>query len=159
MSELLERCIDEEQSLRFTSFSHRDALYVGNEIIRLMEERHQAVAIEIFINGLKVFCYYPDGTGKFHEKWLGWKRNTVETLEKSSLHVFAELEEKNTDMLSENNLSVSQYAVCGGGFPIFLKNGCMVGTICVSGLPHLQDHDILVTAIHNYLNATSKTGD
>jgi len=43
------------------------------------------------------------------------------------------------------------YACCGGGFPLTVKNTGVIGTICVSGLPHTQDHQVIVDTLREYL--------
>ncbi len=45
----------------------------------------------------------------------------------------------------------SEYACCGGGFPLNIKKAGVVGTICVSGLPHLEDHQLIVDSLREYL--------
>ena len=53
-------------------------------------------------------------------------------------------------------LDAANYAACGGGFPLRLKNGCVVGAICVSGLPHLQDHQAVTEGIRLFLEKEDK---
>ena len=57
-----------------------------------------------------------------------------------------------------NNYSVESmgmdqkdYVLCGGGFPIKLKNGEMVAVVLASNLPHQQDHMFLVNGIASFL--------
>ena len=45
-----------------------------------------------------------------------------------------------------------EIACCGGGFPLTVKNTGVIGTICVSGLPHLEDHNFIVDALKEYLH-------
>lgn len=149
---LLEKCIEEEKTLQFDSFSHENALDLGLKILERSKGYPGPVAIEITVNGLIVFRYYPDGTSEFHEMWLKRKSNMVRVREMSTLHVFMELEYNNQDMERDWLLNPKEYAGCGGGFPIRLKNGSVIGSICVSGLPHLLDHEIMILGIQEYLN-------
>jgi uncharacterized protein (UPF0303 family) len=46
----------------------------------------------------------------------------------------------------------NEYACCGGGFPLTVKNAGVIGTICVSGLPHMEDHKLIVDSLKQYLS-------
>ena len=52
---------------------------------------------------------------------------------------------------SSTFLRIPLSACCGGGFPLTVKNAGVIGTICVSGLPHLEDHKLIVDALEQYL--------
>lgn len=149
---LLSNCIEEEKTLQFDSFSHDDALNLGLKLIEVSQGYSGPIAVEIIINGLIVFRYYPDGTSKFHEMWLKRKSNMVRVREISTLRAFAELEVSGEDPEKDWFLHPKDYAVCGGGFPIRIKDGSVIGSICVSGLPHLEDHEILIKGIKKFLN-------
>jgi len=149
---LLEQCIQEEDTYRFSNFSHEDALALGLILIECSKEHGGSVAIEITINGLAVFRYFPTGTSRFHELWLNAKRSMVATREISTLHAFALLEETKENQLDDWHLSPQEYAGCGGGFPIRNLSGAVIGSICVSGLPHLEDHAILMSGIRRFCN-------
>lgn len=78
----LQACIADEQAYQFTSFSHRDAWELGHALVDACEKMGAPLAVEIEINHVIVFRYYPDGTGAYHEQWLRRKRNLVNLLEK-----------------------------------------------------------------------------
>lgn len=150
---LVKKCLDEEKQYQFTSFSHRDALDLGMDLLKVSRERGEVVGIEIRINQVSVFKYLPDGTGKFHEMWLERKSRMAEVMEMSTLRAYAQLEENQEDLMKDWFLDPNDYAACGGGFPIRLKDGCVIGSICVSGLPHLKDHALLIDGIKSFLSA------
>lgn len=150
---LLEQCIYEEEMLQFEHFSHKDALDLGMKLIEHSAVQSGPVAIEIVLNNLTIFRYFPDGTSLYNEVWLKWKRNTVNMMQMSSLHVFAKLE-NSKENLEDWCLDPKEFAACGGGFPIRIKNSGIVGFIGVSGLPHLKDHEVIIDALKDYLNVT-----
>lgn len=150
---LLEQCIYEEEMLQFEHFSHKDALDLGMKLLKHSAIQSGPVAIEIVLNGLTVFRYFPDGTSLYNEVWLKWKRNTVNMKQMSSLHVFAELE-KAGETLEDWCLDPKEFAACGGGFPIRIRNSGIVGFVGVSGLPHLKDHEVIIDALQDYLSIT-----
>lgn len=151
----LQECIHEEDLYQFQSFSHADAWELGNDLVQACAGMEGPLAVEIEINHVIVFRYFPDGTGMFHEQWLKRKRNTVNTVEKSSLRVFYELEASGEDLYRDWGLPTSEYAACGGGFPIRLRNGSVIGVVAVSGLPHLRDHAVLVEGLRQYFDRRS----
>ena len=56
------------------------------------------------------------------------------------------------ETLEERFLNPNEYAACGGGFPIRVEEVGVIGSIVVSGLDHVSDHDLLVKCISKYLH-------
>ena len=148
--EALQACIQDEQTYQFASFSHADAWELGHDLVAACAKMPGPLAVQIEINHVIVFRYFPDGTGKYHEQWLRRKLNTVNTVEKSSLRVFYELEQNHETLEEDWLLSKQDYADCGGAFPIRIRNGSVIGVAAVSGLPHLQDNAALMEGIRTF---------
>ncbi|HIT91095.1 MAG TPA: heme-binding protein, partial [Candidatus Merdenecus merdavium] len=102
-------------------------------------------------NGYTAFQCGFDGTNLMDEEWLRKRENTVKATEKSSLHIWALFQEEHNQAL-DGFLDVKDYAICGGGFPIHVEEVGVVGTIAVSGLDHVADHDLLIRCISRYLH-------
>ena len=147
----LQKCLEEEKRYRFSSFDQNDAWELGKEIVQACQEMEGPLAVEIQLQQMVVFSYYPEGTGAHHQWWLGRKRNTVNALHRSSLRVFYELGEDQDNLQKVYQLDPEEYAGCGGAFPICLKDGTQIGVAATSGLPHLRDHAALITGIARYL--------
>lgn len=148
--EIEQRCIAEEEKYRFDSFSQTEALKLGSFIYEKSKKLPKPVAIEIRINRLLVFCFYPDGTNENNMLWLRAKAKTVDMTQKSSLHFWTDVQLSGSSPESKR-MPESEYACCGGGFPLTVKNIGVIGTICVSGLPHMEDHKLIVDALEEYL--------
>lgn len=144
-------CAKEEEELQFTRFSRADALALGLLIAENAKEYEQGVAIEITVNGLTVFRYFPEGTMHDNELWLRRKYNTVTLTGKSSLHALADLEVSG-ETPEDRKLDHKDYAFGGGGFPIILRGTGMVGVAAVSGLTHWQDHVLVSDSIRQFLS-------
>ena len=141
---LLAQCEREEERLQFTSFSRADALALGLRLVEDAKAFPDPVAVEITVNGLVVFRYFPDGARLDSELWLARKRRSVELMDMSSLHFLAWLE-ANGETLESRKLPADDYAAGGGGFPIRVRGTGMIGSVCVSGLPDHRDYHRLVT--------------
>ncbi len=150
--ELLQQCIEQEQTYTFPHFDRADVWDLGCALVEACRTFEGPLAVEIWLNGVEVFRYYPAGTGAFHEQWLARKRRTVLTLEKSSMRVKAELLLSGEDMREDMCLDPMQYAACGGGFPIRLRGGCVIGYIGVSGLADTRDHAALIAGLERFFN-------
>lgn len=153
---LLRQCREDEERYQFSAFSHADAWRLGNILVETCTEYDGPLAVEIELNGVVVFRYYPDGTGRYHEQWLKRKRNTVNTLERSSLRFFCELQQSGEDLVKGWLLDPMDYACCGGAFPIRQHGGSVIGVVAVSGLPHLQDNAALMEGLRRYFQTRNR---
>ncbi len=149
--EIERKCIEDEKKLLFESFSQSEALKLGSFIYDKSKECSGPVAIEIRINRLTVFCFYPDGTNENNMLWLKAKAKTVDMTQKSSLRFWIDVQLSGSSAESKR-MPEREYACCGGGFPLMVRNAGVIGTICVSGLPHLEDHKLIVDALEEYLS-------
>ncbi len=152
-----EGLVEEERALSFLSFDRKDALNLGLLIHKKAEQRFDIpLTIEITINSLVVFRYFPNGSVRDSEAWMARKRNSVELMSMSSLRFLYWLEQAGSS-LEKRHLRADEYAVAGGGYPILIKGTGCVGSICVSGLPdHYADHAIVVDSIREYLKETKQ---
>jgi len=150
---ILEITMEQEALLRFPAFHNRDALALGNFLAERVHARGIELAICIRkVNGNILFQYVTEGTCLNNQNWMNRKFHTVRLMERSSLGAWA-----NSAILGEpveaHGLSPQEYVFCGGGFPIRLTSGEMVGVITVSNLPHMADHQFIVEALTDWLKA------
>ncbi len=54
--------------------------------------------------------------------------------------------------MEEERLDPARFAMCGGGFPLNVRGVGQVGVIAVSGLPHLDDHQVIVDALTEWFS-------
>lgn len=152
IDELIAMLEMQEEILQFSHFTNEDAWEVGNIIVAEAKRRRLPVAVSIRLNsGYTVFQYAADGTNLQNERWMTRKHNTVKTLEHSSLHSCMLLR-KNEESLADWFLDAKEYAVCGGGFPVRVEEVGVIGSIIVSGLDHVSDHDLIIKCISRYLH-------
>ena len=151
----LQACIADEQTYQFTSFSHRDAWELGHALVDACEKMGAPLAVEIEINHVIVFRYYPDGTGAYHEQWLRRKRNLVNLLEKSSQRAYSELEGKSEEQERDTRQPRRDNAASTAAFPIRIRGGSVIGVAAVSGLPDPGDQTALLNGLRAYFEAHS----
>ena len=149
MNEKRKLCMEQENRFQFCSFSQNDAKDLGDMLYQTSLSHSGPVAIEITLNHLVIYRFFPDGTNRNNELWLRAKANTVEMLGISSFHFAGQLEDSG-ETQEEKRMPRDTYAACGGGFPIRLKEGAVIGSICVSGLPDWEDHQVIVETLEAY---------
>ena len=148
---IIEIARKQEEMLRFDHFSNRDAWDLGAFLVQLMFDRQIDMAISIRkLNGNIIFHYQTQNTTLSNQQWMQRKFNTVSLTESSSLRAWATSELKG-QTLEAQGISAADYAFCGGGFPIRLKNGELVAVLIVSNLPHKQDHGFVVDGLSAWL--------
>jgi len=152
IDELIKILEMQEQILQFSHFNNADAWELGNIIVVEAKKREIPIAISIQLNnGYIVFQYGMDGTTLLSQDLLRKKHNTVKTTEKSSLHVGMFLRKEEL-ALKDWCLDESDHTTSGGGFPIRVEEVGVIGTITISGIEHIVDHDILIKCISRYLH-------
>jgi uncharacterized protein (UPF0303 family) len=144
-----ERLGKEEEELTFTSFSHRDAWNLGTLIVEKSKNNPQPLGLEIYLNGLLIFRYFPDGITRDHEFWLARKHRTVMLREMSSLRL-KYMAEENGSKIIDWKLDPNDYFLGGGGYPIKIKNTGMIGLILATGTNDIDEHNSIVSAIREY---------
>jgi uncharacterized protein (UPF0303 family) len=143
----------EEQQLQFSQFSRQDALETGLAMVEEASRFPDPAAVEITLNGLVIFRYFPEGSIADNELWLARKRNSVNLMHMSSLRFLYWLEMMEMS-LESRRIDPKEYIACGGGYPIHLKGTGMVGSICISGLPdHQDDHAVIVAVLKRRLGS------
>ena len=55
------------------------------------------------------------------------------------------------DFNGRYRLPAADFAASGGGFPLMLRGGTLIGTVGVSGLPDIEDHRLITDALRQLL--------
>jgi uncharacterized protein (UPF0303 family) len=61
-------------------------------------------------------------------------------------------EQAGEDFEKRHAVSFADYAIHGGGFPIYVLGVGIVGSVVLSGLPQREDHGLVVEALGEMLN-------
>mgnify|MGYP000619087404 CR=1 FL=1 len=141
----------EEQELQFTSFTNDDAWELGSALVAAARRADAPVAIEIARNRHRLFSVALTGATPDNASWIERKSRVVHRFGHSSLHVRQASIERGTTFEAEFGLDPQRYAAHGGAFPVIVRDVGPVGVVVVSGLPQLDDHRMVVTALREHL--------
>lgn len=150
----MEELLEKEYNVTFDTFTHKLAFQMGENIKKTLDTYQEPLGIEIVLQGLPVFSYYKEGTTLNTKSWIEGKRKVVEFFGRSSAYIeewAKSLEnkedlDKNTytfpyqNFYNKFSLDPIIYRICGGSFPILIKNIGMIGSITISGLSRKEDH-------------------
>jgi uncharacterized protein (UPF0303 family) len=98
-------------------------------------------------NGHRLFLAALTGATPDNEQWIRRKERVVARFGHSSLAVRQASAERGTTFEDEFGLDPQRYAAHGGCFPVLVRSVGAVGTVTVSGLPQVEDHRVVVTAL------------
>ena len=137
-----------EDVLTFDRFDQEDAYRLGTRLREAGMAGRQPVAVRVTLDGLAVYQSFPEGTNAENGQWLDRKYATVTRCHTRSLR--AGVERELLGIREDWQRDETHHAFGGGGFPIVV-NGVFRGVAMVSGLTHLEDHELLVGELAAYL--------
>lgn len=111
---------------------------------------YQRVCILIKLNQREVFFHAGTSTTNENNLWVRKKENTVDTFDHSSLYEKALYADNAGQFYEDSGFSPKDFAVVGGGLPIFVDNTGIVGSLIVSGLTDEEDHELGYNALLEY---------
>jgi uncharacterized protein (UPF0303 family) len=144
---------EQERKLRFEVFSRKDALDIGQRILKLNEKKyHGNLSFAITEDDIVICSYMMPGTTTENVTWMFRKRNVSKVTGTSSLRAYLEVE----NGLREETWREREdaYVACGGCFPVLMSKRDTYAYITVSGLEHHEDHQIIADAIAEHLNVS-----
>ncbi|WED24878.1 heme-degrading domain-containing protein [Vibrio sp. JC009] len=156
MKELLNQILEQEKRLQFTHFSHERAWELGCALKEAAEQKVAGVAIDITMNGLCLFSYAMPGTRIDNAEWIRRKKNVVERYQNSSWYIGNYYKNKGVSIEQGSLVDAKEYAPFGGSFPLAVRNVGIIGTITVSGLPQVEDHQLIVDVLEGFLSEEEK---
>jgi uncharacterized protein (UPF0303 family) len=142
----------QEALLHFPSFNADTAWQLGSLLRTKLLERKAGGSIEIDLAGHILFTCTTPGATPGQADWIRRKRNVVRRFARSSYAIGRQLEHDGQTLEARHGLTLTDYAVHGGGFPIVIKNSGLVGSVILSGLAQRDDHALVVAAIAELLN-------
>ena len=141
----------QEKELQFDAFGADLAWALGSRLRADSVARGAGMTFEIQLAGRTIFMTATDGAAPSQADWIRRKRNVVMRFGRSSYAVGLQLESDGQTLEARHGLTLADYAVHGGGFPIVLRGTGLIGSIVASGLAQRVDHAMVVDAIAGVL--------
>ena len=152
---LIARIEAEVRELQFPGFSLDDALNLGLLLVELGKERGLPIAIDISKGEQVLFHVALPGATPDNGHWIGAKTRTATRYEAPSLLVGLRARLQGGRIEDNAWFDQTRYAAHGGSFPLYVTGVGAVATVTVSGLPQVQDHDLVVEALRDILRQAS----
>jgi uncharacterized protein (UPF0303 family) len=153
---LIDRVEEEVRKLQLARFSQEDALALGLLIVELATEREMPVAVDIRRGTHILFHVSLPGATPDNGYWVERKARTAERYGMPSLLVGLRGRRKGGRLEDNTWFDDTVYAAHGGAFPIYLRGTGPVAVVTVSGLPQLQDHELVVAALTKFSRRKKK---
>lgn len=149
MLHTLESLAAEQENLLLNAFSYDFAWALGVAIRARAEAIRAPVAIEVSHGLTTVFASLLPGATLDNLDWTARKRAVAHRFHRSSLAMRLEAEKAGFDFNERFRLPKEAYVASGGGIPLILRNGTLIGTAAVSGLPDTDDHQLIVDGLRS----------
>ena len=151
LEEDLRLLAEQERLLHFPSFSSETAWDVGRALRAEALARKAGMTFEIQIAGRTLFACSTEGATPGQADWIRRKRNVVMRFGRSSYAVGLMLQQEGKTIEERHGLTLTDFAMHGGGVPILLTGTGLVGSVVSSGLDQRTDHGLVVKAMASVL--------
>jgi uncharacterized protein (UPF0303 family) len=142
----------EQETLRLDTFDYTFAWELGARIRTNAARINAPISIQVAHGTDVVFASLLPGATPDNWDWAARKRAVAHRFHRSSLALRLEAEENNYDFSERYLLPSATFIASGGGVPLLLKGGTLIGTVGVSGLPDVEDHRMIVAALREILS-------
>ena len=149
--ELLDELEAQEARLVFDRFDEQTAWDLGVALREAGLAAALPIAISVRRNGQRLFHAALPGASADNDGWLARKSAVVDRYGQSSLRVGEGFRVRGGSFDEDSRLDAADFAAHGGAFPILVRGTGCVGTVAVSGLPQLEDHQLVVDTLEAYL--------
>jgi len=105
------------------------------------------VGVSVTHGDAVVFLTLLPGATRDNLDWMARKRAVALRFHRSSLAMRLEAEAGVYDFNALYRLPEADFVASGGGLPLILRGGTLIGTVAVSGLPDVVDHQMVVAAL------------
>jgi uncharacterized protein (UPF0303 family) len=124
---------------------------LGELMATTASERELPIVIQIRAGARLVYMAALSGSTASNDQWAARKARLTEHFEQSSLLVRLRHERDGQDVHSAHTLSPELYQAHGGAFPLRARGVGVIGSIVISGLPQLEDHEFVVEQLRRFI--------
>jgi uncharacterized protein (UPF0303 family) len=141
----------EEDELQLARFTNEDAWTLGTALVARARAEQLPVAVEVSRHSHQLFHAAMTGATPDNDSWIQRKARVVHRFGHSSLYVGQRSREAGTTFEEQFGLDPQLFAAHGGGFPLIVRAVGPIGVVVVSGLPQVEDHRMVVTALRELI--------
>lgn len=145
--QMVERIAEQESRLVFDSFTVEQAHAIGLTLLERGRQESLPIAIDVTRNGQCLFHLALEGATPDNAHWVQRKMRVVQRFAHSSLYMGALCRDKGLSLEDKYLLPANEFAAHGGAFPITLRGAGVIGSVTVSGLPQIDDHELVVAVL------------
>lgn len=138
---------EEREALRVGDVDYEFIWTLGARIRKRAVANNLPIAIEIRHGNDVVFATLVASATIDNFDWARRKSAVAHRFHKSSLEVRLEADAQSYNLNERFLLPAADYVASGGAFPLILRGGLLVGTVAVSGLPDIEDHQLVVDVL------------
>jgi uncharacterized protein (UPF0303 family) len=146
--------MDEQEAIKLERFDYDVAWELGSRIRSRAREAAMPVAIQVRHGTDVVFATLVGGATIDNFDWTRRKCAVAHRFHRSSLLVRLEAEAGGYDFNAKFRLPVADYVASGGGVPLILKGGTLIGSVAVSGLPNVEDHKLVTDSLRQLVRSS-----
>jgi uncharacterized protein (UPF0303 family) len=147
----LSTLLAQEQRLVFADFDLDTAWELGCFLRDAAAAGGLPVALDIRRSGRQLFHAALPGSSADNDGWLARKTAVVERYGHSSYFVGCQFRADGKDFDVDSRLDPARFAAHGGAFPLTVAGAGVIGSVAVSGLPQIEDHEFVVTSLDAFL--------
>lgn len=151
MSYTLDDLAREQQELLLSEFNYSFAWQLGCLLQAEAATHALPVVITVAHGQDVVFSVLMPGATPDNIDWAARKRTVAHRFHRSSLAIRLEAEKGGYDFNQVFRLPAEAFVASGGGVPLILRGGTLIGTAAVSGLPDVDDHALVVKALRKLI--------
>ena len=114
------------------------------------------MTIDIRRGEQQLFHAAMEGTSADNDAWIERKTAVVRRFGHSSLYVGIDCAVAGESPEERYRLDPLRYSAHGGAFPISVRGVGVVGTVTVSGLPQVEDHQLVVSVLRDFIGEDTR---
>ena len=143
--------LGEEQFFTFDNLTPANALEIGEIAKSLGVLKSLPIAVEVRLGDWIIYHASLPGSTVENQGWIDRKARVVMLKHHSTMYERVNAQERGIDWHKENNLLDETHAIHGGGLVLKTKDQGFLGTLLISGLPHIEDHLLGVAVLTEFL--------
>jgi len=144
----------QEAELVLQRFTNQDAIALGLALLEVASAESLPVVIDVRRGDQVLFHAALPGTSATNDAWVERKVRVVRLMGTSSLRAGAEAAAAGSTFEERQRVDPLLYAAHGGAFPLVVRDVGLVGVVTVSGLPQVEDHELVVRVLRQFVGGS-----